>query len=38
LELLADPIAHQELLSAYPFAIMRPPLPENDFYRDHAAR
>ena len=37
LRLLDTPEDHQELLSASPFAVMRPPLPENDFYAHHAA-
>lgn len=37
IRVLDDPEAHQELLSASPFALMRPPLPENDFYQSHAA-
>ena len=36
LRLLDEPDANQELISASPFAVMRPPLPENDFYRGHA--
>lgn len=28
--------ANQELLSSSPFYVMRPPLPENDFYQAHA--
>jgi hypothetical protein len=35
LRMLADPDQHQELLSASPFYLMRPPLPENDFYQAH---
>jgi hypothetical protein len=34
--LLEDPVKHQELLSASPFAVMRPPLPENSFYATYA--
>lgn len=33
LAMLAEPDSHQELLSASPFALMRPPGPENDYYR-----
>ena len=29
---------HQELLSASPFAVMRPPLPENNYYASYAGR
>jgi hypothetical protein len=36
LTMLADPDTHQELLSASPFALMRPPGPENDYYRMRA--
>jgi len=36
LKLLEDTESNQELISASPFAVMRPPLPENDFYRSHA--
>jgi len=35
LQLLDDPDFNQELISASPFAVMRPPLPENNFYRSH---
>jgi hypothetical protein len=35
LRLLEDPVTHQELLSTSPFAVMRPPLPENKFYSSH---
>ena len=35
LRMLADPDQHQELLSASPFYLMRPPLPENNFYQAH---
>lgn len=37
IDLLDDPEANQEMLSSAPFTVMRPPLPENDFYRSHAA-
>jgi hypothetical protein len=37
IQLLDDPDANQELLSASPFAVMRPPMKENDYYRSHAA-
>jgi hypothetical protein len=33
LEILDNPITHQEILSSSPFTVMRPPLPENDYYR-----
>jgi hypothetical protein len=36
LRILDEPEANQELISASPFTVMRPPLPENDFYRGHA--
>jgi hypothetical protein len=36
LKLLGEPVTHQELLSASPFAVMRPPLPENTFYAAYA--
>ena len=35
LEILEDPTTHQELLSSSPFTVMRPPLPENDYYRGY---
>lgn len=36
LQMLSDPEKHQELLSSSPFYLMRPPLPENQFYQAHA--
>lgn len=35
LSLLDDPDLNQELISASPFTVMRPPLPENGFYQSH---
>jgi hypothetical protein len=35
LKMLADPETHQELLSSSPFYLMRPPLPENQFYQPY---
>lgn len=37
LKMLAHPHENQELLSCSPFYLMRPPLPENDFYRSHVS-
>jgi hypothetical protein len=36
LALFTDSEANQELISASPFCLMRPPLPENDYYASHA--
>jgi hypothetical protein len=36
LQMLSDPEKHQQLLSSSPFYLMRPPLPENQFYQAHA--
>ncbi len=35
LQMLSDPETHQKLLSSSPFYLMRPPLPENQFYQAH---
>jgi hypothetical protein len=37
LQMLANPDVHQELLSSSPFYLMRPPLPENDFYQAYVS-
>lgn len=33
LQMLNNPEVHQDLLSSSPFYLMRPPLPENEFYQ-----
>lgn len=37
LRMLANPEAHQELLSSSPFYLMRPPRPENEFYQAYVS-